>query len=143
MKESAMKHNGWVTVMGVALVAVMTLLAVPAAMAQPVLNPTKAEFIASADHDAMFGGVALVTRYELRHYVVGTTTPVAVFDLGKPTPDANGLIVATFPPLAPSATIYFARVYTIGPEGESASNDSNQYGFTGVPAAVGTPTIKR
>src|SRR5574343_1089514 len=123
MKESAMKHNGWVTVMGVALVAVMTLLAVPAAMAQPVPNPTTAEFVKSADHDAMFGDVPLVTRYELRHYVLGATTPISVYDLGKPTPDANGVIVATFPPLAPSATtIYFARVMVIGPEGQSESN---------------------
>ncbi len=120
----------------------LVLVAVPC-VAQTTLNPTKAEFIASADHDAMFGGVALVTRYELRHYVVGTTTPVAVFDLGKPTPNGDNLIVATFPPLAPSMTTYFARVYTIGPEGESASPDSNQYAFTGVPASVGTPTIKR
>ena len=127
------------------LAVLVALLAAPAVCAaQTVLNPTKAEFVASADHDAMFGGVALVTRYELRHYVVGTTTPVSVFDLGKPTPDANRLITATFPPLAPAATIYFARVYVIGPDGESASNDSNQYGFTGVPSPiVGAPTIKR
>jgi hypothetical protein len=125
------------------LVGVALLCAAPVS-AQTVLNPTKTEFVASADHDAMFGGVALVTRYELRHYVVGTTTPVAVFDLGKPTPDGNSLIVATFPPLAPSATtLYFARVVVIGPEGSSESNDSNQYGFTGVPAAVGTPTIRK
>src|SRR5574343_691845 len=110
MKESAMKHNGWVTVMGVALVAVMTLLAVPAAMAQPVPNPTTAEFVKSSDHDAMFGDVPLVTRYELRHHVLGATTPVSVYDLGKPTPDANGLITVPFPPLAPSATVYVARV---------------------------------
>lgn len=128
-----------VTLLALSLVVTMAATA----EAQFVPNPTKAEFMASADHDAMFGGIPLVTRYELRHYVVGATEPVAVFDLGKPTPDANNLIVATFPPLAVSATVYFARVYTIGPSGESASNDSNTYGFSGVPAAVGTPTIKR
>lgn len=125
------------------LFVLLVLLAAAPAFAQVTLNPTKAEFIASADHDAMFGGTALVTRYELRHYVVGTTTPVAVFDLGKPTPNGDNLIVATFPPLAPSAVVYFARVVVIGPEGSAESNDSNQYGFTGIPAAVGTPTIKR
>ncbi len=126
-------------------VLLVVMVATPAvAVAQPVLNPTKAEFVKSADHDADFGGVPLVTRYELRHYVLGATTPVSVYDLGKPTPDANGLIVATFPPLAPSlTTIYVARVAVIGPEGQSESNESNQYAFTGVPAGIGTPTIKR
>jgi hypothetical protein len=126
------------------LVALLVVMMATPVVGQTVLNPRTAEFVASDGHDAMFGDVPLVTRYELRHYIVGTTTPVAVFDLGKPTPDVNRLIVVTFPPLAVSdSTLYFARVYTIGPSGESPSNDSNQYGFTGIPSPVGTPTIKR
>lgn len=129
------------------LAALGALLAAPAVVsAQFVPNPGHAEFVPSADHDTMFGGLPLVTRYELRHYVVGQSAPVAVFDLGKPTPDAGtGLITVPFPPLSPNiGIIYVARVAVIGPEGESVSEPSNQYGFSGVPAAVpGAPTIKR
>lgn len=97
-----------------------------------VLNPTRAQFVASADH-------ATVARYELRHYrVVGgaidPATPVRIDNLAKPTPDATGTITATFPPFSQDpGAIYVATVNAVGPGGEAASLPSNDYLF-----AVGT-----
>jgi len=89
------------------------------------LNPTKAQFTASADH------AAGVTRYELRHYAAGVATPIRIDDLGKPTPDAAGTITATFPALPKNPDrIYLARVAAIGPAGATESLDSlNGYLF--------------
>jgi hypothetical protein len=90
---------------------------------EAILNPQKAQFTASADH-------ATITRYELRHFVVGQTAPAQVYNLGKPTPDGTNTITATFPALPRDpAKQYVAKVVAIGPQGEGASTDSNPYLF--------------
>jgi hypothetical protein len=78
-------------------------------------------FQASVDH------ATLVTRYELRIFASGanpaTATPLAVSDLGKPAPAANGDIIvdraAFFSALAPGS--YVAAVAAIGTGGASIS----------------------
>ena len=124
----------------------LVLLMTGAANAQSViLNPTKVQFTASADHSITIGGVALVERYELRHYVVGSTTPVSVVNMGKPTPDALNTIVFTFAALPFSTTTqYFARVVAIGSTGEGVSaNSSETYFFAGSPGSPGTVAVKK
>ena len=89
--------------------------------------PTGVAFQASADHNS------LVTRYELRIFASGanpaTATPVAISDLAKPAPDANGDITvdraAFFSGLA--AGDYVAAVAAIGDGGASISTG---VGFT-------------
>ena len=83
--------------------------------------PTGVVFTASPD-DA-----TLVTNYELRIYASGadpnTATPIAVSDLGKPTPDANNDITvdrsAFFSALA--AGNYVAAVAAVGSGGSTVS----------------------
>jgi len=98
---------------------------------ETTLNPTKAQFTASLDH-------ATVTRYELRHYIVGQLDPVRVDNLGKHTPDATNTITAVFPALTQdSAKRYEAKVVAISSTGEGVSTASNTYLFaSGVQLAV-------
>jgi len=112
--------------------------------AQTVLNPTKVIFIPSADHNATVDGVPLVARYELRHFLVGATSPVSVQDLGKPTPDAGNQCTVLFTALPISSTNkYFAKVAAIGPTGEGVSEASNNYFFVGPPAPGGKPGVSK
>ena len=83
--------------------------------------PTGIVFTASPDH------ATLVTSYELRIYAAGanpsTATPIAISNLGKPTPDANNDITVAlssfFVSLAPGN--YVAAVAAIGAGGSSVS----------------------
>lgn len=105
--------------------ALFVLVSVPAlASAQgTVLNPRRAEFTVAGDHQD-------VVRYELRHYRAGESTPVRIDNLGKPTPDAAGTATATFPALPDDpGVVYVARVVSIGPGGEAASEPSNRFVF--------------
>jgi hypothetical protein len=124
----------------------LVLLSTSVANAQSViLNPTKVQFTASADHSITVGGVPLVERYELRHYVIGSSTPVSVVNIGKPTPDATNTIVFTFAALPFSNTTqYFARVVAIGSTGEGVSaNSSETYFFAGAPVPPATVSVKK
>jgi len=87
----------------------------------------------------------LVTKYELRHFLVGQTTPASVVDLGKPTPDPTGKIVATFPPLPLNQTLeYVARVVAIGSTGEGVSGPSPEtYFFVGPPVPPTSVGVKK
>lgn len=83
--------------------------------------PTGVSFQASADH------ATLVTKYQLRIYTSGsnpsTATAIATSDLGKPTPDATGLITvnqSTFLSALKAGT-YVAAVAAIGTSGSSTS----------------------
>lgn len=112
--------------------------------AQTVLNPAKAVFTASADHNVTVGGVALVEKYELRHYAGTATTPTRVDNLGKPTPDGTNTITVTFAPLPFSATTqYTAKVFAIGPTGEGGSAPSNPFYVVGSPAAPASVAVTK
>ena len=132
------------TRIGAMLVGVL-LVTATSASAQVVLNPTKVIFTASADHAAMLGGQALVTRYEIRHFLLGASAPVSVEDLGKPTPDGANVITTTFGALPLSTTAqYIARVAAIGPTGEGVSAASvTTYFFAGPPRAGGVPAVAK
>lgn len=125
------------------LVVLGLLLSAGIASAQTVLNPTKVEFAPSADHDIVIGGTAIVERYEVRHFIVGASSPVQVENLGKPAP-ANGIITASITALPFSTSLqYVARVVAIGPTGEGVSDPSNDYFFVGRPGNPASVTLSK
>ena len=101
------------------------LLFAAGASAQTVLNPTTVTFTPSTDHAVTVGGVPLVAKYELRHYLVGATSPVQTQDLGKPTP-VSGVISAA-----------------VGPTGVGESAASNHYFFAGPPATPASVSVSK
>lgn len=114
------------------------------ASAQTVLNPTRVQFTPSPDHSVMIDTVPLVTRYELRHFLSGATTPFSVEDLGKPTPNGLGIIDVPIKALPVNSTSrYNAKVAAIGPTGEGVSLESNPYFFVGAPAPGGKPGVSK
>jgi hypothetical protein len=102
--------------------------------AQTVENPRFVEFTASANHnDSQVDGQPVVLRYDLEVYVVGASAPFHTVDIGKPTPQTNGLIRYDFStdvgawPL-PGGT-YEARVVAVGSELSGRSSASNPFQF--------------
>jgi len=117
--------------------------AVPA-FSQVVLNPTRVEFAPSADHAVTLpDGTVMVDRYELRHFIVGATSPVQVENLGKPSP-VSGVCSAPITALPFSTSLqYVARVVALGSTGEGVSEASNGYFFVGKPAGPASVTLKK
>ena len=105
------------------------------ARAQSVVNPTTLQFTASPDHNTVTNGTPVVSGYTLSFYDVGSTTALASYNLGKPTPDASNVItinltsvVTTWPP---SGVTYEARVVAVGPGGSAPSTPSNSFTTSG------------
>lgn len=112
------------------------------ASAQTVTNPTKAEFIASVDHNTVVNGLPVLTSYQL-DTMTGTATGALAFtvSLGKPTPGAGNLISVVVPQLAAlSNGTYVATVSAIGPGGAGKSVPSAPFVRIGPPAV---PTAVR
>ena len=111
------------------------------AAAQATVNPTRALFSASADHNATgAGGTPLVQSYEIGLYIVGASAPFQRVSIGKPNPDGTGTIsvdlTAAFVGWPIVGTNYVADVAARGPGGEARSTLSNTFSFTG-PEAEG------
>jgi hypothetical protein len=117
------------------LACVLVFLAAPAFAQAPALKSVA--FQASPDHNlTLTGGLVVVARYELVLVKSGSTAAVATLDLGKPTPDANGLISLVNVPLPaalPSAD-YVGRLAAVGPGGRSADLVSPPFPKAGPPA---------
>lgn len=88
----------------------------PAAPSGTVVSPKKLCIVSSPDHNAMDLGTPVVSGYTLGYCLQGqdaaTCTPIQQQSLGKPTPDANGLIkldTSTLPTLfaTPIGQVYF------------------------------------
>jgi hypothetical protein len=123
-------------------ITVLLASAVPA-FGQPLSDPRIVEFFPSPDHNATLAdGSPAVTRYVLEVYQAGATAPFHTVDMGKPAPDADGVIRYDFStgiggwPL-PGGT-YEATVAAAGPSGSGRSNITNQ--FTLSCAYTVTPT---
>lgn len=97
--------------------------------AQPVINPTTAEFVASVDHNVVENGASVVASYELRVFAADGVTLVRALNLNKPTPTAANLIIVTITTLMAALPIgdYVARVAAKGPGGETLSALSNPF----------------
>jgi len=108
----------------------------------PVLNPTRISFTASLDHNTIFGGVAVLTNYQLD---VVTLTPTGALaftkNLGKPVPDASNVILVVIPEFLTIATntLYYAYLSSVGPGGNSQSVVSDPFARLGPPAPPGKP----
>jgi hypothetical protein len=131
----------------IVLIALGLMLALGAsAQAQTASNPTTVQFVASLDHNTEFGGAPILTRYDLRIYLQGATAPIANYDVGKPMPDANNQIVVVNPSwfigLAMNI-LHVARVASVGPAGEAASDPSNPFGNAAIPRAPAVPPVVR
>ena len=124
------------------LLSVLLSAAASTAWAQPstyVVNPSRVQFTASADHAVMLpDGTPMVSRYELRIYAQNATEPVTTTDLGKPAPVAGDIttdITSVLGSLPLSATVqYVARVVAVGQTGVGVSDPSNPFGRVGSPA---------
>jgi len=120
-------------------------LSATAAQGQTVPNPTTVIFTASADHNLVIEGFALLTSYRLDFYQPGATAPFQPGrDLGKPVPDATGTITLVMPelfaiPIGP----YVAKVVAVGPAGETASEFSSPFVVLRAPTAPGIPSWRR
>jgi hypothetical protein len=115
-------------------VLAMVLATVSAVSAQSIIDARRLEFVPSTDHNALDAttGDALVQSYSLQVFLAGGAM-VQTVDLGKPTPEADGLIRLDFvswlsTPLTPGE-IYEAVVAAVGPGGSSASAPSNTFAF--------------
>jgi hypothetical protein len=121
------------------LFAVM-LATASAVTAQSITDGTRAEFIASTDHNAVDAatGAPIVERYAMFVYIAGGTTVVSSANLGKPAPGADGMVRLDFAPLLTTAltpgVIYEAIVSAVGPGGSADSSRSNTFAF-GTPCA--------
>ena len=126
-----------------ALIGMMVVASMIALSAQTVVDPRYVEFNASPDHDEEGSdGTPVVSSYSLSIHTIGSTVPFTTADLGKPAPDANGVIRVDFLPLlsvVPTPGVTFeARVTAVGPGGSNGSTPSNAFSFAGPPC---TPSI--
>ncbi len=61
--------------------------------AQPTLNPTRAEFNPSPDHNnTMPDGTPIVSSYHLDLFLQGASAPFQSIPLGKPAPASDGIV---------------------------------------------------
>lgn len=110
--------------------ALLVFLLIPTiAESQTVINPTRAQFNPSADHNTVENGVTIVTGYELQIFPASGTTPIRTVNLDKPVPDAGNVIVIDIQQLVVSLPVgtYTAKVLAKGPGGETASESSNSF----------------
>ena len=130
---------------GILLCCALFWAAPVSAQTKVVQNPTTVSFTPSPDHGTTLSdGTMIVTRYELRMFLVGQTVPVAVRDLAKPVPVSGTISVtnaAWFVPLAPNVEL-ISRVAAIGPGGEGVSASSNPFAMLTAPGAATALVIK-
>src|SRR6202163_144238 len=117
------------------LTSLLVSLSCSSAAAQGTVNPTQAHFSASADHNVnLQDGTPAIQYYLLALYLVGAIAPFQAVNLGKPTPDSNGLITvdltAVFTGWPLPGTSYDADVAAAGPGGVSRSGLSNTFSFS-------------
>jgi hypothetical protein len=97
-----------------------------------IVNPAVVQFQPSPDHNlALASGQPALTRYDLEVYLAGASAPFQVTNMGKPAPQADGLVyfdyagqIASWPP---PGGIYESRVAAVGPAGTSRSAPSNTF----------------
>jgi BACON domain-containing protein/all-beta uncharacterized protein len=127
------------------LLAAAFLFTASPAVAQTTMDPTRAEFSPSADHDATApDGSAVVTSYRLDLFLSGAAQPFQSTSLGKPVPDGDGIIRVDLTSILVgwpvAGTVYAADVAAVGPGGSAASAMSNPFSFSGLCAYSVSPT---
>ena len=129
------------------LIALLFLLAIaPAASAQSITDARRVEFTPSPDNNTVDPptGQALVTNYRLDVYLAGGATVVSTANLGKPTPDVDGMMRLDFVALLSTAltpgVVYESVVNAVGPGGTTPSGRSNTFAFSAPCTFTITPT---
>jgi hypothetical protein len=112
-------------------VFLMLALAAPAARAQ-VTNANVVEFLPSADHGrTLASGQPAVSRYQVEFYQRGSLDSVLSLSIGKPAPQADGMIRVDFAKLQQVVplpnVVSEVRVAAIGPDGTGVSTVSNTF----------------
>src|SRR5690349_14483200 len=81
-----------------AAATMLLLLAAAPLQAQSIIDAQRVEFTPSADNNAFAsdGTTPLVQSYTLTVYVAGSSTSFATANLGKPTPDTDGMMRVNF-----------------------------------------------
>jgi hypothetical protein len=114
----------------------LVLAIAPTVAAQSITDARRIEFTPSPDHDAVdpTSSSALVSYYTLDVFLAGDTVSQQTANLGKPTPDTDGMIRVDFVSLLPTAlspgVIYEAVVSAVGPGGATSSPRSNTFSFS-------------
>jgi hypothetical protein len=116
-------------------VFVLTLVHATRLHAQSILDAQRVQFTPSADNNTLGGdGTPVVSNYTLTIYVAGGSTPFATANLGKPTPDADGMMRVDFSTLLSTplqvGVSYEAVVAAVGPSGSGSSARSNTVELT-------------
>jgi len=120
---------------GIAALALVLSIA-PTVAAQSISDARRVEFTPSSDHGTIdpVTGLALVNSYTVDVFFAGGTVAVQTANLGKPTPDADGMIRVDFVSLLPSplaaGVTYEAVVSAVGPGGTTPSARSNTFSFS-------------
>lgn len=115
-----------------------------------ITGSSTADFVASADHDAVnqLDGSQVVSGYRARYHLLDANnnpqpTPAFVTNLGKPVPGAGGVIVIpnAFGAIVPN-TAYRLIVEAVGPGGVGVSQPSVPFGRA-TPVVPASPAIPR
>jgi len=127
-----MQHNTrWFVA---ALVMVAALVAGPAS-AQTLTNPTKVEYVVSADH-------ATLTKYVIGYFLPGATDPVQTADLVVAAPDAQQKVEQPINAVPLGYATYVAKIKAVaGAVSGEWSLASNE--FSRVPFPTGAPVVKK
>lgn len=129
-RRSARRSASWVGF----LIAMATVWLASPAFGQ-VSNPNVIEFRPQADHWSLRAdGTPVVSRYSLVVYASGGNDALMQVDLGKPAPQADGMIRIDFDSLVgvwplPNANCD-ARVAALGPDGSVLSAPSNSFVYS-------------
>ena len=120
---------------GLAALALVVSIA-PTVAAQSITDARRVEFTPSSDHNAVdpTTSVALVNNYTLDVFIAGGAVVQQTTNLGKPTPDTDGMIRVDFVALLPTPLTagvnYEAVVSAVGPGGIASSPRSNTFSFS-------------
>src|SRR5437879_9492410 len=107
---------------GTALFVCLSTWSATSATAQTTIDPTKAQFTASVDHNATLpDGTPVVQSYQLELYLQGASSPFQTANLGKPVPDGTNTITvdltSVFVGWPLPGTVYESDISAVGPGG--------------------------
>lgn len=135
-----------------ALALALLVPSLAAAQTTVVTDTARVTWTASFSHNAVFGGQPVLTSYKVELFLlsqvsggVPSGTAVVTQDVGKPTPNAQNIVLGpVVKPLIVTNTEYVAFVTAVGPGGSSArSLPSDPFGLPAPPSApAGKPALQ-
>src|SRR5438128_2564058 len=140
-----MKRTGRESARFLASLVLMLLTVLASPLAAQTVDPTTAEFTPSPDHNATLSdGSPVVQSYQIEFYLMGAASPFQTNSLGKPAPQADGMIRTNLAGLLVGwpvpGTQYVADVAAVGPGGSTRSALSNTFTFSAPCTFSASPT---